>query len=335
MPLILRAFLAAMSVSVLAALGPAPAVAQTRPAPADASCPADGEVSVANVYVCRGADLIDASFFATRKEVPGDARGVDTRPAPDPAAPAGARSSGEPVREDAPSTVRKSTGTAYVERALLWTWDTKGATRDVDGRLRIEVCWINPTDSPGEREGRELTRTAVEETWHAHVRFVGWGGCVPDDTGGVRILISDEGPRAWVGRVAGTASPSMWLNFTFRNWSRDCANRDERVSPITWDRCVYSIAVHEFGHVLGFYHEHDRLFHGVAYHQLPADELASRKAECAARNETAATDPNPPSDPLITFYDPRSVMNYCFEIYDHRVTLSNADVRGVRMAYGQ
>ena len=106
---------------------------------------------MANVYVCRGADLVDASFFsATREEAPGDARGADARPAPDPAAPAGARSSGEPAREDASPTVRKSNPTAYIDRALLWTEATTSAMRGYfqqryetrHGRLAVEEVFV-------------------------------------------------------------------------------------------------------------------------------------------------------------------------------------------------
>ena len=200
--------------------------------------------------------------------------------------------------------------------------------------LQIQVCWINPNTS--KEEARKLVRQAVDATWGATetVRFVGWGLCRDGETGGVRIKIADEGPRSYVGRIADKKAVSMWLNFTFDAWSTDCRNCDETVSPITWERCVYSIAVHEFGHILGFYHEHDRLFHGVKYYQLSEAEFAARKAECEKRNETAPTTKFIPSDPILTAYDPKSVMNYCFEIYDHLASLSKWDKEGVSLAYG-
>jgi hypothetical protein len=249
MPTVPRLIFAVISAAVLATLGSGHSKSETQATPMHNACPADGKISVENVYVCSGFDLVDTSYFAMRPKA-GDAA---SQPAVDDKVPAGARSS---VGSSLSSTTRQSAGTAYIERALLWTAATSSA-RSVDGRLQIEVCWINPTDAPGEREDRELTRAAIEETWHveANVRFATWGGCVPNTVGGVRILISDQGPAALVGRIADSRSPSMWLNFTFANWSEECQNRDEAVSKITHDDCVYSIAVHEFGHILGFYHE--------------------------------------------------------------------------------
>jgi hypothetical protein len=77
--------------------------------------------------------------------------------------------------------------------------------------------------------------------------------------------------------------------------------------------CIKSIAMHEFGHAIGFSHEQNR---------------PDRKGECALKAQ------GPNGDKLLTPYDPESIMNYCFDMYQTGVTLSKLDISAVRQLYG-
>ena len=76
-------------------------------------------------------------------------------------------------------------------------------------RLNIEVCWENleSDDAPY----RLIVRSAVEDTWqrYSKIKFEGWGKCA-QDTPGIHIRISDEGPHTEaLGRFL-TNVPTVW-----------------------------------------------------------------------------------------------------------------------------
>jgi hypothetical protein len=174
------------------------------------------------------------------------------------------------------ATKRPAGGQAKDRAAALQSaiWDTR----------EIPVCWENSASTPVDQQGRAWTRQAAQETWerHAPLRFVGWQGCTAQSRG-IRIGIADEGPHVkHLGKHLDGMRHGMVLNFTFRRWGLSCAQRQEY--------CIKAIAMHEFGHALGFTHEQNR---------------PDAPAECRA--ERAGTD----GDMLVTAYDLFSVMNYC------------------------
>jgi hypothetical protein len=176
---------------------------------------------------------------------------------------------------------------------------------------KVFVCWDNP--SPQFSGEMEIVRTAVADSWEkfSALTFVGWKKCATVNEG-IRITISDEGPytrglgkNLQVGK--GTAAGGMVLNFTFKNWSSSCQAQDRK------SMCIRSIAMHEFGHAIGFAHEQNR---------------PDKPGECLQPAQGTN------GDILLTPYDPESIMNYCFNTYTKNVGLSKLDISAVRQVYG-
>lgn len=169
----------------------------------------------------------------------------------------------------------------------------------------IYVCWENPTaDDVSERE---LVEDAVAKTWAANSRleFKGWGKCEPA-TSGIRILIADAGPHTkGLGKALAGVKSGMVLNFTYDSWSPAC----KTMKP----SCDKSIAVHEFGHALGFAHEQNR---------------PDTPGECTIAPQGSD------GDMMLTPWDPNSVMNYCSPIYNNNGELSHWDIEALQTVYG-
>lgn len=173
----------------------------------------------------------------------------------------------------------------------------------------IGVCWENFDDST--QADRALVETAVRRTWEAHsdIRFgnrtgAPWIECRTNSSG-VRIGVADAGPRVLqLGNGINGRPNGMLLNFTFANWDPAC--------PPGRDLCIASIAVHEFGHVLGFHHEQNRV---------------DAPGEC----RKLAAGSNPVRE--LTPYDPDSVMNYCNVRPNNNGELSAGDIIGLQAAY--
>lgn len=181
----------------------------------------------------------------------------------------------------------------------------------------VPVCWLND----GYAREKEIVRLAVRNTWEefANITFTGWGKCSSpvaerNANGGttlkyldryVRISVSHQGSgnagaggSARVGMAALDESPGMWMQF----------NSDGSADK---GRIEY-IAVHEFGHVLGFVHEQDSPDHD--------------RAHCAGGTEANSSS--------LTGYDPDSVMNYCNKDLNMKGNLTSKDIVGLRKVYG-
>lgn len=180
---------------------------------------------------------------------------------------------------------------------------------------KIYVCWDNP--NPIYQNEMDLVRQSISETWEKYsaISFVGWGKCAKLNEG-IRITITDTGPYTrGLGKQLqtdglkgkGNEPGGMVLNFTFANWSPVC--KDIAMKSV----CIRSIAIHEFGHAIGFSHEHNR---------------PDTPGECTIPPQGGN------GDTLLTPYDKESVMNYCFNIYNKDLILSKLDVSAVRQVYG-
>jgi Astacin (Peptidase family M12A) len=184
-----------------------------------------------------------------------------------------------------------------------------------DKPRNVSVCWENLTAASAADRG--IVQRALNETWEAHskVTFTGWAECVPNNLG-IRIGMEDAASRPshtdLLGNELDGIKNGMMLNFSFKNWNQPCSENGVKFHEM----CIRSIAIHEFGHALGFAHEHNR-----------DDTPSPCKFEYAPSGENG-------DNTTLTPWDPNSVMNYCFNMYRADFMLSKYDIIALQELYG-
>ena len=170
----------------------------------------------------------------------------------------------------------------------------------------IPVCW----ETSGWTEEKKWVKDAIEESWEAfaNLNFTGWTTCA-NTSNGIRIKIDDNALNSphveEFGKKLNGVQSGMVLNFTFKNWGAGYL-KNRKIS-------IESIAMHEFGHALGFQHEQDR---------------SDVDCGCEWAEKTGSV-----GGIVYTKCDMNSVMNYCAKGVNN-ATLSKLDVKGVQAIYG-
>lgn len=252
-------------------------------------------------YLACAALLLPLFSACTPDTPPGAANGSDNANRAN-AAPEQSAAMAMPAAAPAAYDPTAVTGMAKVEDKAFFLTTAKWASNV------IPVCWNSAAELNSPEAG--WVRQAVTQTWQAAsaLRFSWSSVACATNARGIRITVEDSGPHTkGLGKEIDANPNGMVLNKTFRNWSQPCA-----ASEALRKECIMSIAVHEFGHAIGFAHEQNS----------PAAPGECRKLAQGSNGNV-----------MLTPWDIHSVMNYCNPEYNNNGQLSELDKRAVAGVY--
>lgn len=143
--------------------------------------------------------------------------------------------------------------------------------------VALTVCWLNPQDAaplPGETANasaetrREWVRLALKRSWerYARVLFTGWGQCQdeanalspPNTLGPRRPGTGDENIKVQITATGGGQNPGHGSPGDYASPGVILNLHPSAADNAALRRTIEFLAIHEFGHALGYYHEEER-----------------------------------------------------------------------------
>jgi hypothetical protein len=168
----------------------------------------------------------------------------------------------------------------------------------------IPVCW----DTVGDATEKAWVERALrgQRSWShaANLGFVGWGNCPGGAFHGIRISSGSSMSTSYLGLSSGS-SATMVLDFDNPQNGYDRCT----LNGLNLEQCIKTVAIHEFGHAIGYAHEHNR-----------ADTPGSCTSNPQGNDGTAT----------YGSWDGLSIMAYC----DFTTNMSATDRSGTERLYG-